>query len=341
MLDSDIKMYLAQEMSDDGTNGGRMSTTLVVSGVAQNVWPHVNKALRDAGNESDGQYRKVFISNQNSDDEPLMNAALIYDGDTLGDDRTMFFPVSDDADQDDWTTGAEQPSDKWASGDLKTDILSTATSLTIVFKDNDQATLPADGTKLYLTNKTTPDAVTGDTAQVTISGAPSVTDEECAVNLTGQVGTAFLASNTRVCMMYVPADDIEPSVGTQSATVAGDGTLDDAQIVLSNQGTIRQTITLTFTSATAFDVTSDEPGVTLASGTISSEYEPINPTNSKPYLTIPVAAWTDTDFALGDEIELPLMPATIPMVQQRIIPVACSSLANNRIRVVSIGESES
>ena len=203
MLDTDIKMYLAQEMSDAGTNGGRMSTNVVVSGVAQNVWPHVNKALRDSGNEPNGQYRKVFISNQNSDDEPLMNAALIYDGDTLGDDSVMFFPVSDDADQDDWVTGGEQPSTKWASGDLKTDILATATSLTIVFKTSTQAALPADTDMLYITNKSTPDSGTGDVVQIAISGTPSVSSNECTVSFASQVGTAFLASNTRVCMMLL------------------------------------------------------------------------------------------------------------------------------------------
>jgi len=336
MQDSDIVMFLSQEMSDEATNGGRASTDEVTTGIAQNVLPHVNKATRDAGNEPDGQVRKVHISNQNSSDEPWLNVGVVIE-DTLGPDRALFWPETHDSTQSDWE-GAGAPTRKYVGGDLESDVLSTDTALTITVKNADQTTEILAADKLYLSNQTTPGG-SGDTAIVTISGTPSISTLDVTCNTTAAIGTAFLASNTKVSVIYEPGSDIEPAVGTVTETVAGAGTLDDTQIVLSNQGTIRQVITLTFTSATAFDVTSDETGVTLASGTTGVEYSPINPDNSSPYLTIPVAAWT-AGFAAADEIEIELEPANIPMAEQRIVPVGCSSLANNRLRVISLGESE-
>ena len=56
MLNTDLKIYLPETVNDLATNGGRMSTNLVVSGVVQNVWPHVPRAERTSGSK---KYRKL------------------------------------------------------------------------------------------------------------------------------------------------------------------------------------------------------------------------------------------------------------------------------------------
>lgn len=340
MLDNDIKMFLSQEVSDNDTNGGRMNQSAeVISGVVQNVWDHVPKALRDTGNAPNGQDRKVHIANRNSSNEPLLLPAVIYDGDTLGSDYAFFFPVSHDAEQSDWRSGAEIPSRMFVSGVLKTTITPTATTLTIVFANAAQSSHVLDADYVWITNKTTPDAVSGNAVERQITGTPSTSSNEATINLTQQVGYDFEATTTKICVMYKLGVDLEPTLGTVTETVAGAGELDEAQITLDNKGSIRQVLTLTFSDANNFTVASDEPGVSLAAGSIGSQYAPLNPLTSTPYLTIPIAAWT-AGFTLNDEIEIPINPGNIPQVQRRVVPSSCPSLANNRLRVVGIGESQ-
>lgn len=341
MLDSELLFYKSKEVTDDTTNGGRMSTNLVTSGVVQNFWSHVNKALRDSGNESNGQYRKGFIKAANDDDEALLNSGFYLHGDTLGDDRVYFWPGTQRNTQADasFTT----PSQKYVSGYLKTTVISTDTSVTVVFKTNDQALIPGDGDKVIIIDKTDPDSGTGNQTITTINGAPSVSGAECTMGLSDQVGYGYAANDTQICMIYEPGSDVEASVDNKVVTTADSGTFDETLMTLDSIGTVEQTITITFTSATAFTVASDDSDISptpgLASGDITTEYSPSNPDFSKPYFTIPITVWGGT-YVSGDTVVFQTHPCAIPIIQQRVIPVGCSSLANNRIRQVVFGESE-
>ncbi len=336
MLDSELLFYKSKVVTDDTTNGGRMSTNLVTSGVVQNFWPHVNKALRDSGNESNGQYRKGFIKAANDDDEALLNSGFYLHGDTLGDDRVYFWPGTQRNTQAD--TSFTTPSQKFVSGYLKTGIGSTDTTATVVFKTNDQALIPGDGDKVIIIDKTDPDSGTGNQTVTTISGAPSVSTVECTMTFADQAGYAYAANNTQICMVYEPGSNVEASVDNKVVTSTA-GTFDETLMTLDSIGTVEQTITITFTSATAFTVASDDGDITLASGDITTEYAPSNADFTKPYFTIPITCWGGT-YAASDTVVFQTHPCAIPTIQQRVIPVGCSSLANNRIRQVVFGESE-
>lgn len=332
MLNTELQTFLPLEVSDAATNGGRMSSNQVISGVVQNVWPHVPKAERTAGSR---KYRKIFDKVSNDDDEALINAGYFLDGDSLGEDWFLFFPVGQEDTQDDWV--GSPPSKKYVAGVLKESIAYDATSLTIVFKDAEQAAYVANGDFLRVSDKTDPDQVAGNESFPEISGAPSVSGAEVTVTLSSAIGTAYTATVTKVSVIYYADDDIKCKTSNWTVTTAGDGDAEETEFVMDNIGTIQQDWTITFTGATTFTVAGDTVGA-LAAGSKSSEYAPSNPNFTKPYFTIPTSVWAGT-WAANDTLTFTTSPAAQPLVQERRVPAGCASLANNRIRKVTIGES--
>lgn len=334
MLSSELQTFLSQTVDDTTSNGGRMSADQVISGVVQNVWPHVPKAERTAGSR---KYRKIFDKVSNDDDEALINPAYYLDGDSLGEDWFFFYPVTQRAVQSDWVT-TSPPSRKYVAGYLKTTVAAIDTSLTIVFTDAEQASHVLDGDNIRVSDKTDPDQVTGDEALLTITGTPSVSSNEVTITVTAAIGYAFTAgTGTKISILYEPTSDIECSTESWTVTTAGDGDADETDIVLDNIGTIEQDWTITFNSATGFTVSGDTVGA-LATGTTASLYAPSNPDWTKPYFQLPTALWSGT-WASGDTLTFTTHPAAVALVQERRVPAGCASLANNRIRKVTTGES--
>ena len=333
MLSSELQTFLPAEVSDATTNGGRMTSTQVISGVVQNVWPHVPKAERAAGSR---KYRKLFDKVSNDDDETLLNAGYYLDGDTLGEDWAFFYPVDQRDTQVDWVS-TSPPSRKFVSGVLKTTIAAIDTALTIVFKDNEQALEVLDADYIRVSDKTDPDQVAGNEAFVTISGTPSVSDKEVTITLATAIGFAFTATVTKISIVYEAPVDVECTSEDWTATSAGTGDADEAELLMDNIGTIEQDWTITFTGANSFTVAGDVVGA-LAAGDITVLYAPSNPDFTKPYFSLPTAVWSGTWAAL-DTLTFTTHPAATPLVQERRVPAGCASLANNRIRKVTIGES--
>lgn len=220
---------------------------------------------------------------------------------------------------------------------MKTTITSSATSLTIVLKDAEQASHILASDFLRVSDKTDPDQVAGNEAFPQISGSPSVSDNEVTVNLTAPIGVGFTDTVTKVSVIYYPANDVQCETSDWTVTTAGDGDADEDEVILDNIGTIQQEWTVTFNGATTFTVAGDSVGA-LAAGSTASEYAPNNPSFTKPYFTLPTSLWSGT-WASGDTLEFTTSPAAQPLVQERRVPPGCASLANNRIRKVTIGES--
>jgi len=71
---TDIKYRKSVVQTDTATNGGRLGTTLVVSGARHALFPRVTKSQRENGII---RYRKEFYCNENADDETAYGV-LIY-----------------------------------------------------------------------------------------------------------------------------------------------------------------------------------------------------------------------------------------------------------------------
>ena len=135
----------------------------------------------------------------------------------------------------------------------------------------------------------------------------------------------YLASETYVSSA-VDAGQVAGTASNYSVTSTA-GTFDDAgnPITVDAIGGVYQDWTLSFTSATAFDLVGDEVG-NVGSGTISGDFSPNNSNFSKPFLTIPAAAFGGT-FQAGDQITFRTTPFAVPIWLKQYVPA--SSAAGN------------
>jgi len=73
---AELKFYKSATNSDSGSNGGRMSTTQVVTGVANNLFPNITNTQRVSGFT---RYRKLWLKNTNSSGKSLDNTLMWLD----------------------------------------------------------------------------------------------------------------------------------------------------------------------------------------------------------------------------------------------------------------------
>ena len=328
MLNTDLKFYLPITVTDTTANGGRMSANQIISGVLQNVFPHVFKSERNSGSI---KYRKVFGKVADDSDGTLFNAAFCIDGNTLGDDWVCFWPGTQRDTQAN-ITGSER---KYGGG-LSTTALTAGTSqtVTVEVKSSTMTGVFQNGDKVRITDKTTPDSGTGNEQWVTINGAPSVNGHLVTITFTESLAASY-AIGSKVSSIYLPGD-VKCTLGTISKT--GSGTYDDTTYPwgLDNIGTTDEDITVTFTDATHFNVTGDSLG-SLGSGIIGTAFVATNSNFSKPYFTIPVGFFTGT-WQPGNTLSRTIHPAAVPLWEKRVVPAGANSMSNNKITMISSGE---
>lgn len=338
ILDTELLM-LKSEGIDDTTpanNGGRMDNNASVTpGAANNVFPSVFKAERISGSV---KYRKTFCKVANDDDDTLFNPQFWLDNTTPADDWVTIFAGTQTDNQSN-ITGNE---DHYGCAVLQSDVSAGAGSIVVTVEDSSLVTGGADeifrdGDTIRITNKDTPESAVGTEEIHSISGTPTVSGNDVTITLADNLANPYNVSDntygTRV-MSVLESADIVSSIGT--VTTSGK-TFDDTVVTADNIGSIEQVITLTFTDSSNFTASSDVPGVSLSGGSISSLYEPNNPDVSKPYLSIPTSAWTDT-YTNGDTVTIPTHPAAFAIWQKRTVPAGASSLSGNKAVVVFTGE---
>jgi hypothetical protein len=333
MLSTDLKVYLPKTVTDTTANGGRMSSTQVVSGVVQNVWPHVPKAERTSGST---KYRKLFCKAADDDDGTLIDPMYWLDDVTDGDDWVVMF-AGDYTDTQDDIAGTEQ---KYGVAPIKTNVSAGASSIVVTVEDSTLASgndvIFTAGDTIRITDKVNATDVAGNEEfHVIDTVTPSGNDLTIALDGTTLAYDYDTADNARAMAVYEPGD-CECAIDTPTVTSSA-GTFDADEVTLDNIGSVYMNVTITFSSATAFSVASDG-GETLATGSTSSEYSPTNTDFSKPYFTIAAAAWGGT-YTSGDTVEFEITPAAFAIWEKRVVPAAASSQASNKITLVTAGES--
>jgi len=331
ILSSELKFYKSEVVSADPSNGGRMSAVEVVSGVVNNVWPHVLKAERDAGSTL---YRKLFAKVANDADETLLAATLWNDLPTPGDDWIVMFAATQRDTQAD-ITGTER---LYGAASLNTDVDAGGSTIIVDVEDASLTGIFADGDTIRITDMADPDAATGNEELLTISGAPTVSGTQVTITVAETLANSYtVAAGTRV-MSIMAVGDIRCTLDNWVETSAA-GTYDEAVYppIMDNIGTVEQTWTLTFTDATNFTVSGDVLG-SVGSGTTGAAFSPQNPDFAKPYFTIEAAGWAGT-WAGGDTIVFQTHPAAVPFWLKRVVPAGAGSLSGNRNVTVLSGES--
>ncbi len=336
VLPAELKIYKSTVITDTGTNGARLSSDEVVSGVANNVFPNVFTADRVTGLTT---HRKVFGKVGNDADETLYYPQLWLDILTPAEDWVIFFAATL-RDVQSGIAGTEQ---KYGCASLFADVTAGVSTLDVSVEDaslvSGNDAIFTVGDKIRVTDKETITGAGNEEVHV-LTGVTPVSGVR--ITLTFSASTLAnpytTAATSRIMSVYEPSD-VACSFDNFVDTTAGDGTYDDSgyPVVLDNIGTIEETWTITFTSATDFGCVGDSVG-SVGTGSTAVDFSPSNTAFSKPLFTLSKDGFADT-WASGDTIVFQSHPAVVPIWERRDVPTGCGSLSGDKATLVFGGES--
>lgn len=324
VLSSELKIYRSATVNDTASNGGRLSTVLVASGLYNSLWPDVDPAEATAGNT---KYRKCFVKVDNAANLPASNARIGLFGAAPGDIRHFLSAGT----QTDVQSGVGAT--LYGGGKLDADVSLGASSIAVLVERGADVVFRA-GDQIVVTDQATVGG-SGNVEFHVVSGTPSVAGDVVTIALAGTLAHGFGASNTFVSSL-LPLGTIQTAIGSPTVTSAA-GTFAQGQATVPNIGALYQTWTFTFSSATAFACVGDTVGA-VGSGNINSTFAPNNPTFGSPYLSVPAAAWGGS-FLAGDTVTVLTTPAAAPFWERRVVPAGASNLQGHlrKIRVFCNG----
>jgi len=324
---AELKVYKSAVFNDQPTNGGRMSATESPTDVVGNLFLDAPEAERTAGST---KYRKIFFKNENDADETLANPRIYVESHTPGADEIFLFPAT----QVDVQSGISSP-DLFGSGKLDANVSAGVSIITVLTHDS-ALIIFRDTETIRISDKADIDGSGNEEFHV-ISGTPTFGGDIATITIVGTLVNAYLATAARVQSVI---DTISDLVATFASVVvvSTSGTFTSASnLTVDNIGGVNDSWTITFSSATAFDVTGTNEGA-VGSGTISSTFAPTNADHSKPYFSILAAAWGGS-FLSGDTVDFDTVPAAQPIWCQRSIPAGAGSLSANKAVLLLDGES--
>lgn len=330
-----VKGYKPEVVSLDATNGGRRSSVESISGALADLLPHVPKAERLSG--SDKKF-KLFFHVADDASTPLIGAHIWLDRPTAGEDWvTIFKGTATDTAGD--LTGNER---HYGAAYLKVDVAVNSKTLVVVCEDASLASgvkqIFQAGDTAIVTMKANPESVTGDEEERVIESV-TVSGREVTIVFTVALTKAYAVSGGgRVCSV-LPLGDIRPIVNGVTATTAGDGGYDHSAepVALNSLGAVSDIIRLQLTDANAFTATLVSNGASLGTGNRGSDFAPLNPETSKPYVTALSAGWTGT-WQAGDRLEIDCSASAFSVWENRVVPIDCASLTGNRVEFGIGGE---
>jgi hypothetical protein len=332
--ETDLKFFHCEERSALPTNGGLLSTTEIISKALNNVWPHVLRAERDSGSNLK---RKIGLKVHQDGNGTLASTLFCIDGPTLGDDwLIMYAATATDTEADIGT-----PARIYCAGGLVNAITAGDSTVTFAVKDASETAGIADGDEFRLSDKLTPESLTGNVEYHVVSGAPVVSGLQITVTTAAPIANSYAAyadgTGGKVGAIY-DAGPTAAGSGTPVITSAGDGSYDFATypVTFNNQGADEHTLTLTFTDASNFTAASNRFGP-LGAGSKGADFSPLHPFWAKPLLTLAAAGWTGT-YQAGDTVVIPLHACAAYVWEERIVPPGCLPLSNNRVILVHRSE---
>lgn len=319
---ADILFRRSANMTDTAaTNGGRMASGILNTGIKNAVFPDVRNAERLAGSD---KWRKVFLHFAPMDSSQALDVHVIPWAPTIADDRVR---VHAGTQTDTQATIAATPGNAYGAANANTASLPAGSTSVAVTLESAAETIFRVGDTVYITDK---DAVTSSTGaeEYTTLSAVSVTGTTATLTFTAlqYAYTETATAKIRVASV-IPLGDVLPTVAAGTLTSAA-GTFDDTKVQVVPRSTIDDIWTLTFTSATAYSVSGAVTGALAISGSISGNFSPTNVDFGGPYFTLPTTAFGGT-FAPGDTATFTTHPAARGLWLRRIVPAGCTSFASD------------
>lgn len=328
---SELVFRRSAEVSDLSTNGGRITSTPIISGIKNNLFPNVPQAERTAGSV---KYRKAFLHVANDDSLALIAPKIFLMAPTLADDRVTIF-LGTNTNTQAAITGSEQ---QYGAGTLNANATLGATTCQVLVEAAADA-LFKNGMTVRISDRQTIDGI-GNEQYVVLSADASYSGNVATLTFTGTpLAYNFAAATPSYASSCITPADIQATV-TDWALTSGAGTFDSVNFPVQPHGigSIEQLWTMLWTSPTSYTVSGDTVGA-IGTGTINTNFVPANPAYSKPFFTIPSAAFGGT-FANGNSASFRTHPASAPIWYKRTVPAGATSLSNNRVITGYDGESE-
>ena len=334
---AELLTFRPVEVSDNPTNGGRMTAVEIASGVIGNLFPDAGEAERAAGST---RFRKAFYKNTNVEVPgggvdsglTLSNTLVFVEKFTQGDDA-IYIHTGTQVDTENDLTGSE---DLFGSGDLTTTVSGGATSIDVTVEDGAVIQF-RNGELIRISDKADIDD-SGVTEYALINGIPSILGDVVTISLSSGLVNGFVAPGTRVAST-IQSGDLTAEFDSFVVTSGLSGTYDEITFPpeMDNIASIEQNWTLTFSDLTNFTASGDTVG-SVGSGTVGGDFAPTNSDFGRPFFTLRSAGFGGT-FQSGDTITFHTIPSSVPIWHKRIIPAGAASLAGNQAVTVIRGES--
>jgi hypothetical protein len=320
IISAELKLYKSAVVTNDSTNGGRMSANEIADAVKNNVFPDVTEAQRTAGFNDK---RKVHFKVANDADLTATNVRNWIPDITPGGSRVNMIVGTATNTQGD-LTGSER---NYSVGRLNADVSAAATTIVVDAETGGGADLifQADDL-LFISDGTNEEFVTIDT------GGVSWSTDQATITLTAGLLNAYTAAAPTTISSVIETATVETTLDAWVETSTS-GTYDEGAnpVVLDNIGTVEQTWTLTFSDATNFTVSGDTVG-SVGAGTTGGDFAPNNTDFTKPYFTLASAGFAGT-WANGETIVFATHAAAVDLWLLRDIPAGTGALASDNTAV--------
>jgi hypothetical protein len=321
IISSELVIRKSASRTDTATNGGRMSKNAVVSGARQNFLPDWTLAQVTAGGS---RLRKYFLHVANDDDLALTQAGLHLTSVSSGDDRVTLFAGTT---TDTQATLAASPTE-YGAGVLQSALTAGATVLSVTVEDMDMVVFRS-GDQICITDGTNYEY--HENVTVSNPGGGLVTITLAAGDM---LSSDFAAGATVASVL--PLGTIQAAIGTPAVTSAS-GTLDATKITPDAIGGVDHTVTITFTSATAFSAVSDVHG-SLGTGAINADFAPANADFSKPYFKIASGTWGGI-WVAGNVVTFASVAAAVAFWVKGVLPAGAAPAGDDTFGLRVIGGS--
>ena len=321
IVGSELKWYQSKVVNDTTSNGGRISTTVIPSGLSNSWWPNFTEAQLAVGAT---QWRKSFLRIDNANNDVGYNLRIGLQKPTPGADK-LYLAKGTQVDIQSGTGSLAL----YGCGNLNANVVTGDVSITVSLEDG-SVTIFRVGDLIRISDQVLTVAagivtVVSGNAEIKTIDTVSVTGSVATITFLSALSYDFSTTGTTVSSLI--AEPTVTGTTTGKTVTSAAGTFTEANMTVGNLGSIYQVLTFTFSSATAFTVTSDEVTFATATGNISSTYAPTNVGVGASYFSVPPSCWGGT-YANGDTVVITTVPACVPVWEKRVLSSGSGAISS-------------